>query len=378
MTAGPAADATPAEATSLLDDEVADDLRSSVRRLLEDRADWSSVLARTESEEPTDLGLWAALTDIGLPGLLISEQRGGAGASAREVAVVLEELGRAVAPVPFLASAVLATVALQQAGGPVAEQALGRIADGDIATLGVDASSSPWTPPKGVRASGGRLTGEVRNVIAGGIAALVVVPADGALYLVDPAAGGAGGTVARAPVVGLDLTRPMADLRFDGTPAERVTDAGTPAVAAALRAGAALLASEQLGVADRCLAVTLDYLKVRHQFGRPIGSFQALKHRVADLWTEAAQARAAARYAAVTLAAGDPDTDIAAAVAAAYCGDAAVHAAEECVQLHGGIGFTWEHPAHLFLKRAKSAQLILGTPGAHRAALAELADLPPA
>ena len=148
------------------------------------------------------------------------------------------------------------------------------------------------------------------------------------------------------------------------------------AVTAALTAGAAMLASEQLGVAEKCLEITVSYLKERYQFARPIGSFQALKHRAADLWVAVSQARAAARYAAACLATADPDTPVAVALAKASCGDAATLAAQECVQLHGGIGFTWEHPAHLYLKRAKSTSLGFGTPDWHRASLAGLAELP--
>jgi alkylation response protein AidB-like acyl-CoA dehydrogenase len=148
------------------------------------------------------------------------------------------------------------------------------------------------------------------------------------------------------------------------------------AVRAALTAGAAMLASEQLGLAEKCLEMTVSYLKERYQFARPVGSFQALKHRLADLWVAVLQARAAARYAAACLAEGDPDTPVAVALAKAACGDAATLAAQECVQLHGGIGFTWEHPAHLYLKRAKSASTGFGTPDWHRGTLASLADLP--
>ena len=130
-------------------------------------------------------------------------------------------------------------------------------------------------------------------------------------------------------------------------------------------------------MAERCLDMTVAYVKERHQFARPVGSFQALKHRLADVWIAVTQARAAARYAAACLAEGDPDVSVAVALAKAACGEAAVHAAQECVQLHGGIGFTWEHPAHLLLKRAKSGSIAFGTPDRHRAALARLASLPP-
>jgi len=127
---------------------------------------------------------------------------------------------------------------------------------------------------------------------------------------------------------------------------------------------------------EEALRLTTDYLKTRKQFGVLIGSFQALKHRLADVWVAVSQARAASRYAAACLASGDPDAKVAVAIAKAYCSEAAVHAAQECVQLHGGIGFTWEHPAHLYLKRAKADSVAFGTPDAHRAALGPLVNLP--
>ena len=194
------------------------------------------------------------------------------------------------------------------------------------------------------------------------------------LYLVDVSAAG----VAKAPVTSLDMTRQLCDLSFDDAPGTLIASgaAATRAVGAALTAGAAMLAAEQVGLAQRCLDMTLAYVKERHQFARPVGSFQALKHRLADVWVGVTQARAASRYAAACLAAGDPDTNVAVAVAKAYCSEVAVRAAEECVQMHGGIGFTWEHPAHLYLKRAKADSLGFGTADAHRAALASLVNLP--
>src|SRR5262249_14214601 len=179
----------------------------------------------------------------------------------------------------------------------------------------------------------------------------------------------------RTPVTSLDLTRRLCDVRFDATPARHLGGADR-AWPAALTTGAALLASEQLGVAEWCLSTTVDYLKTRHQFGRPLGSFQGLKHRLAELWVGVTQARALARYAAGCLADDDPDAPVAASLAQAHCSQVAVRAAEECVQMHGGIGFTWEHPAHLYLKRAKADAIALGTAARHRAALARLVDLP--
>jgi len=247
------------------------------------------------------------------------------------------------------------------------------VASGEkIAVLAVPLGTAPGAPVGGsVQVDGGALTGEVAGVADGLAADVLLVPAGGALYAVDAADAG------RTAVVSLDMTRRLCDVTLSGAPARLVAE-GDGAVRAALSTGAAMLASEQLGVSDRCLDTTVEYLKTRYQFGRPVGSYQGLKHRVADLWTSIAEARAVARYAASCVAAGDDDTPVAVAVAQAHCSPIAVKAAEECVQMHGGIGFTWEHPAHLYLKRAKAASLSLGTADQHRAALAALVDLPPA
>jgi alkylation response protein AidB-like acyl-CoA dehydrogenase len=376
--------------------EAEDDLRGAVRDLLDDRCPLPSVLARTETNEPNDAALWHSLAaELGCAGLLIPESHGGAGATYREAAVVAEETGRAVAPVPYLGSAVVATAALLSIG----DELLTGLAGGRVtAALAVEFARMP--PPAvpgaagpglatGVRVVGAaqpgdqpgqaRLTGTVSGVADALLADVLLVPADGVpfgLYAVDAGAPGVG----RPAVVSLDPTRPLCDLTLESVPARAMATgaAAAQAVASALAAGAAVLASEQLGVAQRCLDMTVAYVKERRQFARPVGSFQALKHRLADVWVQVTQARAAARYAAACLADGDPDTPVAIALAKAACGDAAVHAAQECVQLHGGIGFTWEHPAHLLLKRAKSGAMAFGTPDRHRAVLAGLVDLPPA
>ncbi|MDL4776452.1 acyl-CoA dehydrogenase family protein [Actinomadura xylanilytica] len=357
--------------SDLLYSEVEDDLRAGVRGMLDDKAPWGEVLAGTERDEPYDAALWGAVAvRLGCAGLPVPEELGGAGATWREAAVVMEELGRAVAPVPFLTSAVLATAALLAAGE---RELLAEVASGDrIAVLAVPLSTAPGGPATGaVRAADGTLTGRVGSVADGAAADVLLVPAPDGLYAVDAAA------AERTPVISLDMTRRLCDLTFSAAPARRVAG-GTAAVEAALTTGAALLASEQLGLAERCLDLTVAHLKTRYQFGRPVGSYQGLKHRLADLWTAITQARAVARYAVACVADGDPDTAVAVAVAQAHCSAVAVQAAEECVQMHGGIGFTWEHPAHLYLKRAKSDAIALGTPDRHRAALAVLLDLPPA
>jgi alkylation response protein AidB-like acyl-CoA dehydrogenase len=223
----------------------------------------------------------------------------------------------------------------------------------------------------------GRLRGTVAGVADALPAGVLLVPADGVpqgLYLVDMSASG----VAKAPVVSLDMTRQLCDLSFDDAPGTLIASgpAASRALDVALDAGAGILAAEQIGLAQRCLDMTVAYVKERRQFARPVGSFQGLKHRLADLWVAITQARAASRYAAACLASGAPDTKVAVALAKAYCSEVAVNAAQECVQMHAGIGFTWEHPAHLYLKRAKADSIGFGTPDAHRAALASLVNLP--
>ncbi len=372
----------------LLYSEHETELRTAVRSLLADRCSWPDVLARTEMPESYDTGLWRVLAaDLGCAGLLVPDEHGGAGASYREAAVVAEELGRAVAPVPYLGSAIVATTAVLSAADANLLAVLG---DGSVtAALAVPFAAAPGARPAvtvrlggpdGAETSHGyRLTGSVSCVADALPADVLLVPADGVPFgLYEVSAGDSG--VSRTPVTSLDATRQLADISFEGANGQLVAsgEAARRAVAAALTAGAAVLAAEQLGVAERCLEMTVGYVKHRHQFARPVGSFQAIKHRLADLWVLVTQARAASRYAAACLTTGDPDADVAVALAKAACSDAAVLAAQECVQLHGGIGFTWAHPAHLYLKRAKSGSIGFGTADWHRGSLAHLADLPAA
>lgn len=369
----------PAATPDLLYSEAEEDLRSAVRALLADRSGAPSVIARTESDTPYDQHLWKTLAaDIGAAGLLVPEKLGGLGATHREAAVVLEELGRAVTPSPFLTSAVVATAALLALGvenGPAAEL-LGDLAAGrHTAALAVPFAAAPGADHTAdVTADCGALTGTVRGVADAALADVLLVPAATGLYAVERAARG----VVLEVLVPLDLTRPLAGITLDGAAATLLAgpDTGAAAVRHGLLTGAGLLASEQLGVAEWCLAETVRYTRERHQFNRPVGSFQALKHRMAELWLQVVSARAAARNAADALATDAADAPLAVAVAQAYCSGVAVRAAEECVQLHAGIGMTWEHPAHLYLKRAKADSLAFGTAGRHREAVADLVELP--
>ncbi|MCX4791238.1 MULTISPECIES: acyl-CoA dehydrogenase family protein [unclassified Streptomyces] len=366
------------QAPDLLYSQAEDDLRAAVRSLLADRCDAPAVLARIESDAPYDQRLWKALAaGIGAAGLLVPEELGGQGAGHREAAVVLEELGRAVAPAPYLTSAVVATeilLALGALDGPVTELLRDLATGRKVAVLAVPFSAlSPGAAqPAGVVADA--LEGTMTGVADAPAADVLLVPTTDGLYAVETGAEG----VTVEPLVPLDLTRPLATVTLAKAPGTRLANGASAvfAVRRGLLAGAGLLASEQLGLAEWCLTETVRHTRERHQFNRPVGSFQALKHRMAQLWLEVVSARAAARNAADALATGSRDTPLAVAVAQAYCSKVAVHAAEECIQLHGGIGMTWEHPAHLYLKRAKADSIAYGTAGNHREVIAELVDLP--
>ncbi|MBF6301096.1 acyl-CoA/acyl-ACP dehydrogenase [Nocardia amamiensis] len=359
----------------LLDTDVEASLRSAVRDLLTARCDPAAVVRAYEGDRTLTRTLWKSIADdLGLAGLLIPENRGGAGGTARDAAVVLEELGSFVAPVPFLTSSVIAATVLLAGDSAL----VGQLGGGECsaALLTPFSTASVHEVPTLTADAAGRISGRVTSVVG-------ALDADVLLAAVQTANGTevhalAAAAVSIEPVVSLDMTRPLADIRVDSVPGRIVVPAefGWSALQSGLTMGAALLASEQAGLAVRCLESTVEYLKLRRQFGRVVGGFQALKHRLADLYVEVESASAAARYAAGTLAAADSDSAIATAVAASYCSDIAVHAAEEAIQLHGGIGMTWEHPAHLYLKRAKADQIGLGSPGRHRAVLADLVGLP--
>lgn len=370
----------------LLYTDVEESLRQAVRAALGASCSPNTVMRCYDGDRSLTAPVWQRLTrELGLSGLLVPEQYGGAGATLREAAVVCEEIGRVVAPVPFVESAVVASVVLRTAivdsgGGAAGDETtastlLASAAAGDTTmALAVGACGLPAHAGVTVDAKGD-VTGQVRNVVGALDADVLLVPVDsGEIRSVRAK------DAHVTSVTSLDATRPIADIEFNRTPSTLIAsaDAGPAAMRAGLQAGAAAIASEQLGIADWCLSETVAYLRERKQFGRVVGGFQALKHRLADMYVAVEQARTAARYAAATVAAGDADAAIGTAVAKTYCSQTAVYVAEEALQLHGGIGMTWEHPMHLYLKRAKADHLLFGTPGHHMDRLAALVNLPPA
>jgi alkylation response protein AidB-like acyl-CoA dehydrogenase len=365
-----------------------EELRASVRRFLADKSPSEAVRRWMESAEGHDPALWRQMAEqLGLQGLALPEEYGGAGYGPVELGIVLEEMGRALLPAPFLSSVALAGQALAISGDDVAKRRwLPGIADGTrTAALAVSEQDSAWTvdgvrctaTPKG---EGWALDGTKTFVIDGGSADLLLVVArtdDGpALFAVE----GEEGT-ARSPLTALDPTRRLAHVTLDAAPAVRVGAAGDQGayLRDVLDLAIVALAAEQVGAAQACLDMSVAYAKIRVQFGRPIGSFQAIKHKCADMLLEVESAKSAvynaAAVAADRIAGAGEDLPVAAALAGAYCSTTAVHAAKETIQIHGGIGYTWEHDAHLYLKRAKSSELLLGAPAAHRARLAALVGI---
>jgi alkylation response protein AidB-like acyl-CoA dehydrogenase len=304
--------------------------------------------------------LWARLAgEVGVHGLAIPEQYGGSGYTFAELAVVLEETGRSLAAGSLLPTVVLAANTLLHSGNQQAcEKYLPRIADGTLLATLADApavhaeqTSAGWV-----------LRGSVDFVLDGQCAGLVLVRAGEQVFAVE--------TWRSTPRRVLDETRPQALLEFDGVPAIPLCSA---AVAdPVLDIGRAALAAEQVGGIAHALDATVGHVRQRHQFGRPIGSFQAVRHRLADLLVELEAARSASAYATACVVSAAGELPVAASAAATVCSAAFQHAAAEYVQLHGGIGFTWEHPAHRYVRRARSGAVLFGGQEFHRARLAAL------
>jgi alkylation response protein AidB-like acyl-CoA dehydrogenase len=344
--------------TDPLETEEAQALRDAVRTLLTRRSGPEAVRAAMASPLGYDDKLWSTLCEqIGVAALTIPEHYGGAGAGLAEACVVLQELGRTLTPAPMLGSAVLCGEALLRTGNDEAcERLLPGIAAGTaIAALAWSAVDGPGTPA--LTASGSGLDGRAHYVLDGDLADVLLAvarTADGAGLFEVPVGG-----VRRDRVPTLDPTRRLAVVDCAGTPARRLDTGGFAPHLRKLRDTAVVaVAAEQVGAAAHALELTVEYTRQRRQFGRPIGSFQALKHRMADVHVHVEAARSAL-YAA--LVDGDPE---AVSTAKVVCGEAFAHAAAEMIQLHGGIAITWEHDAHLYFKRAHGTTRLFGDPAA--------------
>jgi alkylation response protein AidB-like acyl-CoA dehydrogenase len=361
--------------------EEQEELRNIVRSFLENKSPESAVREQMETEKGYDDAVWKQMAEqMGLQSLIIPEEYGGSGYSYVELTVVLEEMGRSLLCAPYFSTVVLAANTILQSGDDAAKKSLlPGIASGEtVATLALTEANGRWDE-QGVEATatksgdGYAISGEKMFVLDGHTADLIIVAArtDAGVSLFHLNSDASGLT--RTPLSTMDQTRKQAKLTFENTPATLIgTDgAGWDVISTVLDLTAVALAAEQVGGAQFVLEMAVQYAKDRVQFGRPIGSFQAIKHKCADMLLEVESAKSAAYYAAWCAAEMNDELPSVASLAKAYCSEAYFHAAAENIQIHGGIGFTWEHPAHLYFKRAKSSELLFGDPTYHRELLAQ-------
>jgi alkylation response protein AidB-like acyl-CoA dehydrogenase len=361
--------------------EEQDELRKMVRRFLEEKSPESEVRRLMATTEGYDPAVWAQMAnELALQGLGIPEEYGGQGYGPVELYVVFEEMGAALLCSPYFSTVALAANALLLVGDDESKiDYLPGIASGEtIATVALTDDAGRWdlatTSTTARREGDGFVLSGVRNYVTdGSTATLLLVPAitDAglSLFAIDGDARG----VSREALATMDQTRKQSRIVFDDAPARLVgADGGAlEGLEATSQIAAAALAAEQVGGAQRVLDSSVEYAKNRVQFGRPIGSFQAIKHKCADMLLDVESAKSAAYYAAWAAQQRNDELPIAASLAKSFCSEAYFHCAAENIQIHGGIGFTWEHPAHLYFKRAKSSELFLGDPAYHRELLAQ-------
>ncbi|MER5219880.1 acyl-CoA dehydrogenase family protein [Streptomyces flaveus] len=361
--------------------EEQDELRKVVRSFLARHSTEADVRRLAADPKGYDRVVWRRMaTELGLQGLAIPEEYGGSGFGYAELGIVFEETGRALLCAPYFATVALAAEALLRCDDEAARHDyLPGVASGDtVATLALTEVDGRWDEP-GIRlkacetTESWRLTGMKTYIPDGHLADLLLVaartPSGVSLFAVESDAPG----VTRTALPTLDQTRKQAQIDFADTPARLLGTEGAawPAIERTLATASVLLAAEQVGGAAAALDAAVAYAKIRVQYGRAIGSFQGIKHKCADMLAEIESARSAAYGGLWALDAGDEaEIAIAAALAQAFCSEAYAVVASENIQVHGGIGFTWEHPAHLYFKRAKSSEALLGTPSYHRELLA--------
>lgn len=361
--------------------EEQEEFRRQTRKWLAENSTSTQVRALMETEAGFDRGQWREMAGLGWQGMAIPEKYGGAGFGYLELSILFEEMGRTLLPAPFLSTVGLAAPLVLALGTEEQRRSLlPAIAEGEeVVTVALTEPHGDWglepvTTTATKDGDGWRLEGTKSYVLDGASADRLLVTAR-----VEEAVGifvVAGDEADRRSLETLDQTRKLAAVTFDGVkvPAEGLL--GDPsqsleALSGVFERALVLLAAEQVGGASRCLEMAVDYAKTRHQFGRPIGSFQAIKHKCADMLVEVESAKSAAYYGAWAAAEDANELRTVAPLAKSYCSETYFHCAAENIQIHGGIGFTWEHDAHLYFKRAKSSQLLFGDPAHHRAVLAD-------
>ena len=322
-------------------------------------------------ETPTayDSELWAKLAGQGFTGIIFPEEYGGMGLGKVELILLMEEAGFALLPGPFFSTVVLAGAVIDAvAATEHKKKYLSPIASGEArSTLAMLESSASWNRADlKLAAAGGKLTGTKLFVTDAAVADFIVVAASNGVFVVDAKAPG----LRISPMKGIDLTRKIYSVDFSSTPAERLGT--TDSLDGAFALAAAALSAEMVGGMQRTLDITVAYAKTRKQFGKPIGIYQAVQHQCADMYLETESSRSATYYAAWTLEENAPDAAVAVSIAKMYSSDAARTVGNRGIQVHGGMGFTWENDLHLYYRRAKASETMLGDASFHRERIARL------
>lgn len=322
-----------------------------------------------ETDTAYDAALWSKITEQGYTGIIFPEEYGGVGLGKVELMVLMEEAGRALLPGPFFSTAVLAGSVLEAVGTPAHKNKyLAPICRGEVrATVALVEASASWNPQDvQLSASGGKLTGEKLFVSDAAIADFIIVVARDGVFVVDSGARG----LKISPMSAMDLTRKLYAVEFSNTPAEKI--GSSTYLPRAFDIAAAALAAELVGGMQRTLEITVEYAKTRKQFGKPIGMFQAVQHQCADMYLETESSRSAVYYAGWALEENSPDAATAVSIAKMYASDAARTVGNRGIQIHGGMGFTWENDLHLYYRRAKASETAFGDAAFHRERIARL------
>ena len=344
-------------------------LKDNARKFFADECPMSEVRRLMETANAYDAALWSKMAEQGYTGIIFSEEHDGVGLGAVELILLMEEAGRALLPGPLFSTVALAGAVLNETGSPEQKKKyLAPICRGEArATLAFAEASASWNPADlRLESSSGKLSGEKLFVPDAAAADMILVAARDGVFAVEAKAPG----VSTQPMVGMDSTRKLYFVRFQNAPAEKL--ARPEGLARGLDIAAAALSAELVGGMQRTLDLTVEYAKARKQFGKPIGMFQAVQHQCADMYLETESARSAAYYAAWALAENTADAPAAVSIAKMYASDAARTVGNRGIQVHGGMGFTWENDVHLYYRRAKASETALGDATFHRERIARL------
>jgi alkylation response protein AidB-like acyl-CoA dehydrogenase len=344
-------------------------LQDSARKFFATECPMPQVRRLMETDTAYDGALWSRMAEQGFTGIIYPEEYDGAGLGTVELILLMEEAGRALLPGPFFSTVVLAGGLLNAIGTPEQKKKyLAPICRGERrSTVAILESSANWDLASAqISAVNGKLNGEKLFVPDAAVADSMIVVARNGVFAVDADSPG----IHIGPMAAMDLTRKLYSVRFENTPAEKLGD--PVAIQKALDASTAALAAEMVGGMQRTLDITVEYAKTRKQFGKPIGIFQAVQHQCADMYLETESSRSAAYYAAWALEENTPDAPLAVSIAKMYASDAARAVGNRGIQVHGGMGFTWENDLHLYYRRAKASETMFGDATFHRERIARL------